>query len=109
MGATNSIASSRISTRTECPGNRPRKRYRELPSTVLGTAGPNPDFRTGKRRADRGEKFDHYSFIVRPATKVVVGSQKAKIEDLVGLKEKSVTVKYRAERKGNKAIEIVAP
>jgi hypothetical protein len=50
-----------------------------------------------------------YSFIVTPATKMVVGNQKAKIEDLVGLKGKSVTVKYRAERKGNKANEIVVP
>ena len=50
-----------------------------------------------------------YSFTLTPATKIVVGNQKAKIEDLVGLKGKSVTVKYRAERKGNKANELVVP
>lgn len=96
IGATNPIVSFRNSTRTDCPGNRPGKGYCEVPSAVRGIAGPNLRFRTGKWPADRGEKF-------------VVGNQKAKIEDLVGLKGKSVTVKYRAERKGNKANELVVP
>lgn len=48
-----------------------------------------------------------YSFIVTPTAKIVVGNQKGKIKDLVGLKGKSVAVKVRAERRGNKANQIV--
>ena len=50
-----------------------------------------------------------YTFTVTPATKIVVGNQKGKIADLVGLQGKSVTVKYRAQRKGNQANEIAVP
>jgi len=50
-----------------------------------------------------------YSFNVTPATKILVCSQKAKIENLADKVGKSVTVKFRAERKGNIATELSLP
>ena len=109
MGATNPIASLRYSTRKECPGKRPRKDIVKFQQQSGELQGQIRVFEPGSGLLIVERNSVTYSFTVTPGTKILVGNQKAKIEDLVGLKGKSVTVKYRAERKGNKANEIVVP
>lgn len=50
-----------------------------------------------------------YSFQVAAATRITVGSQRGKIEDLVARKGQTVTIRYRATRKGNIAQTIAVP
>ncbi len=50
-----------------------------------------------------------FSFQITPATKITVSTQRGNLEALAARKGQTVTVKYRATRKGNIAKEIVVP